>query len=65
MKEKLKCVKTKNHFKVSYCESLALTAPKTMFHRLKHNLSHDETWSFAQRNLTFGKFIICKPYDYR
>ena len=46
-------------------ETLALTAPKTMFHRLKHNLSHDETRSFAQRNLTFGKFIFCKPPVYR
>jgi len=36
-----------------------------MFHRLKHNLSHDETWSLAQRNDTFGKFIFCKPRDYR
>ena len=51
--------------KLSHCETLALSAPKTMFHRLKHDLSHDETWSFAQRNFTFGKFIICKPFDYK
>ena len=34
--------------KLSHCESLALTAPKVMFGRMKHGLSHDETWSFAQ-----------------
>ncbi len=51
--------------KVSHRESLAFTVPKVMFHRLKHNLSHDETWSFAQRNLTFGKFVFCKPSDYK
>ena len=29
--------------KLSHRERLALTAPKVMFHRLKHDLSHDET----------------------
>ena len=33
--------------KLSHCKSLALTAPKVMFHRLKHHLSHDETLPFA------------------
>ena len=51
--------------KLSHRETLALTAPKVMFGRMKHGLSHDETWSFAQRNLTFGKFIFCKPPVYR
>ena len=51
--------------KLSHCETLPLTAPKTMFHRTKHHLSHDETWSFVQRNLTFGKFVFCKPSVYR
>ena len=50
--------------KLSHRERLALTAPKVMFHRLKHNLSHGETWSLAQRNDTFGKFIFCKPPAY-
>ena len=35
-----------------------------MFHRIKHGLSHDETWSLAQRNLTFGKFVFCIPPVY-
>ena len=51
--------------KLSHCETLALTAPKVMFHRLKHDLLRNETWSFAQRNLTFGKFIFCKPPVYK
>ena len=29
--------------KLSHRETLALGAPKVMFHRLKHDLSHDET----------------------
>ena len=67
MKEKLKTVKVILHFaraKLSHCETLALTAPKTMFHRTKHHLSHDETWSFVQRNLTSRKFVFCKPPVY-
>ena len=50
---------------LSQRETLALTAPKVMFRAMKHDLSHDETWSLAQRNLTFGKFIFCKPPVYR
>ena len=33
--------------------------------RMKHGLSHDETLPFAQRNLTFGKSVFCKPSGYR
>ena len=51
--------------KLSHCETLALTAPNVMFGRMKHGLSHDKTWSFAQRNLSSGKFGFCKPRDYR
>ena len=51
--------------KLSHCETLALTAPKVMFHRLKHDLSHGETWSFAQRNLSSRKFGFCKLHVYR
>ena len=51
--------------KLSHRQTLALTAPKVMFHRLKHDLSHDETWSFARRNLSFRKFGFCKLRDYR
>ena len=50
---------------LSHRQTLALSALKTMFHRIKHDLSHDETWSLAQRNGTFGKSILCKPTDYR
>ena len=65
----------------SFCESYAFaarkvsfdrakgyvssTAPKVMFHRLKHDLSCSETIPLAQRNDTFGKFIFSKPLDYR
>ena len=51
--------------KLSHCESLALTAPKVMFGRMKHDLSHDETWSFAPQNLSSRKFGFCKPRDYK
>ena len=50
---------------LSQRERLALTAPKVMFRRMKHGLSHDETLPFVQRNLTFGKFVFCKPSGYR
>ena len=50
---------------LSHRERLALTAPKVMFGRMKHHLSHDETWSFAQRNLTSRKFGFCKLHVYR
>ena len=50
---------------LSRYESLALTAPKVMFHRLKHHLSHDETLPFARRNLSSRKFGFCKPFDNR
>ena len=41
-----------------------MTAPKTMFHRLKHHLSHDETLPFAQWNLSSRKFGFCKLLVY-
>jgi len=41
-----------------------LTALKTMFHRLKHNLSHDETLPLAQQNLSSRKFAFCKLLVY-
>ena len=50
---------------LSHRETLPLTAPKTMFRRTKHNLSHGETLPFAQRNLSSRKFGFCKPGDYR
>ena len=51
--------------KLSHCETLALTAPKVMFGRMKHDLSHDETLPFAHQNLSSRKFVFCKPFDYR
>ena len=37
--------------KLSHCETLALTAPKVMFGRMKHGLSRNETLPLA--NLLF------------
>ena len=48
--------------KVSHPHTLALTAPKLMFHRMKHDLSHDETLPLANSdfvNRTFTNNYPC------
>ena len=50
---------------LSHRQTLALSEPKVMFHRLKHDLSHDETLPFAHQNLSSRKFRFCKPFDNR
>jgi hypothetical protein len=62
MKEKLKSVKTASSLFIlhsSFCESLALASRKLSFDRAKDHVSSHETWSFTQRNITFG---AAKPY---
>ena len=73
MKEKLKSVKTTFHpsffilhfiiFHSIFSHRLGFAAWKVSFHRPKGYVSPPETWSFAQRNLTFRKFIFSRPSD--